>query len=296
MFKFRFPVDLQMFAGVNTDGVDPEDLSDDLPDVDKPEEDKKDDDSSDDDVRELEVDFSDDDDDFEDEEDESDEDEVDPVEQNKPTADGKKQKDNPTAAAVIAERRKWQEKLKEFEAKGALADKILKQSGAASIDELNQRMDLLETERLKKEGVDPQVAAAFVAQQRQLAEMQTSLRKQKYDGEAERLKQDAFFADLDEYRDEYEAIAEKSGMSLEEVYMAKRGTQRMKEREAEIEARVKANRDKRDSKRVNTNPSAGAGKQSGKSYNLSPEQLAAAKYGVKKGHFKSIEEYAKLLR
>lgn len=293
----RLPMNLQLFAGVNADGVDPEDLGDDVPDVDPPE-DKKDDDASDDDVRDLEVDFSDEDDDtdFEEEEDESDEDEADPVDPKKPPAESdKKPKDNPTAAAVIAERRKWQEKLKELEAKGALADKILKQSGAASIDELNQRMDFLETERLKKEGVDPQVAAAFVAQQRQLTEMQSTLRKQKYDGEAERLKQDAFFADLDDHRDEFEAIAEKTGMTLEEVYMAKRGSQRMKEREAEIEARVKANRDKRDGKRVNTNPSAGAGKQSGKSYNLTPEQLAAAKHGVKKGHFKSIEEYAKLL-
>lgn len=290
MSKFRIPMNLQLFAGVNDDGVDPEDLEEDpAPGGDEDDDLEEDDDG---------VDYSDDEEegaeDDESEDDESDDDASDPAD--KPPKDGKKPQENQTGNAVIAERRKWQQRMKDLEARAAIGDRVMKQSGAASVEEMNQRIDLLETERLKKAGMDPQTAAAFVAQQRQIADMQASLRKSKYDGEVERLKKDAFFADIDDHRDELEELADSTGLSIEQAYRAVHGERRLKEREAEIEARVKANRAKRDGKRVNTAPSATSGKKPGKSLNLTPEQIAAADYGIKKGVFKSREEYARLLR
>ncbi len=299
MIKLRIPMNLQLFAGVNDDGVDPSDLGEELPtdptaadDKSKPPGTPPDEEEYGDDV---EIEFGDDDEDDEviEEEDEDDSD------AEKPPAPEPKSKpaDNTTAAAVIAERRKWQEKLKALEPKAALADKVLAKSGAKSLEELHRHMDHVETERLKTQGVDPQLAATLVSQQRQIEDLQASGRKQKYEGEVERLSKDAFFADIEDHREELEAMAERTGFTIEQVYRAVHGERRAKEREAEIEARVKANQAKRESKRVNTKPTAGASTpKSSKSHNLTTEQLAAAKYGVKKGHFKSIEEYARLLK
>lgn len=285
----RWPLNLQMFA-VDKDGVEIEED----PGTDPGDDDQ--DETQDD----LEVDFGDDgeeDEDLDDESDEESEDEEPEDDQDDPVDDkGADDKGkNPTAAAVIAERKKWQEKLKAQEQSVKLAEKIMKQAGINDAAEMERRLDLLEADRLQKQGVAPEVAAAMVAQQKQLTEMQESIRRAKYDGEVERLKKDPFFSDIDDHREELEGIADRTGLTMEQAYRALHGDRRMKEREAEIEARVKANRTKRDSKRVNTAPSAGGKKPAGNTYGLSPDQLAAAKFGVKKGHFKSVEEYAKLL-
>lgn len=293
MLRYRFLLNLQQFA-VDNDGVDNDDI---LVEPKEPTKGKQpatppaadDDDYGDD----IEIDFSDDDED-EDDSEEADEDDSDDDQNDEtpPPADQSKG-NNPTAAAVIAERKKWQEKLRAAEAQAALAQKIMKQAGVSDAAELDRRLDALEAQKLKQQGVPDEVAAALVLQQRQLADMQTSLRKQKYDGEAERLKQDAFFADIDDHRDELEQIAEKTGLSLEQAYRAIHGARRMTEREAEIEARVKANRGKRTDKAVNTTQSGTSKQKSSKSLGLTPDQMAAAKHGVKRGIFKSVEEYAK---
>lgn len=280
MSKFMLPLNLQLFA-VDDDGVDESDI----PDVGEQQEEQDNLDTED----QQEVDFSDDD----EEESEEPDDEPETEQQEEPDDNSGK---NPTAAAVIAERKKWQDKLKAIEAQARVAERLMKQSGVEDITEMERRLDQIEANRLEEQGIDPHIAASFVAQQRQLEKMQADLRRQKYDGEVERLKQDAFFADIEDHREDLESIAERTGLTIEQAYMSIHGARRMKEREAEIEARVKANQSKRDSKKVNTNATSSQKGESAKDYGLSPEQLAAARFGVKKGHFKSIGEYAKLLK
>lgn len=208
---------------------------------------------------------------------------------------GGAKKDNPTAKAVIAERRKWQAQIAEANRKAALADRMMKLSGVDSLDVLQQRLEAAEAARIAKEtGVSPEVAAEQLRQQRELETQRAEIRKLKYGQEVATLKADPFFADIEDYREEFEEVAERTGQSLEEVYMAKRGRQRMKEYEREVEQRTLANRQKSQKAKVDTSTS-GEPVQKEK-YDLTPDQLAFAKQVVKMGTFKSVAEYAKSLK
>lgn len=297
MQKYRFPMNLQLFA-VDDDGVDDKDVPSDQDDPAKGKPPGAPPSSEDDDFGDdYEIDFGDDDEDEDPDADLDDPAGADPEDSDKqPPPDDKGKGDNPTANAVIAERRKWQEKLKAVEAQAALAQKIMKQTGVNDAAELERRLDAIEAQKLKAQGVPEELATALVTQQRQLADMQASIRKQKYEGEAALLKSDPFYADLDDHFEELVDLADRTGMTLKQTYNALHGERRMKEREAEIEARVKANQSKRSSKAVNTAQTGAAKQQSSKSLGLTPEQLAAAKHGVKRGLFKSVEEYARLLK
>lgn len=201
-------------------------------------------------------------------------------------------KKNETKDAVIAERRKWQERMKALEKKAALADKVMGTVGIQDPDKLQSQLDALEAQKYEQQGYDPQTAQMLVQQQRQISEMQQSLARQKFDVEANSLKSDPFFSDIDEWRDELEPIALKTGQSLEAVYMAYRGRERMKEFQREEEHRRQAAASKKNAARVNTSANGGAPKKMEK-VNLTPDQLAMAKIAVKQGVFKSVEEYAK---
>lgn len=291
--KYRLPMNLQLFA-LNANGVDESDTDD---------SDATDTDDSDNDLDNdsQEHEFEDDDDldtDDEDDTDDSEEDlDTDDAQEDKPDPKSKDKGNNSTAAAVIAERKKWQAKLKEAEKVNPMMQKLLRLSGASSLEELQTRLDAAEASALAKEsGLTPAQAQKQIEERREIDGMKQQIRDQKYEYEFLTLKKDPFFADIESYREEFQDIASRTGQTLEEVYMAKRGRERMKERETEIESRVKADKNKRQSKKVDTSTSGASGsKSTGKKVNLTPDQLQAAQYGVKKGHFKSIEEYAKYL-
>ena len=192
-----------------------------------------------------------------------------------PPATDKKPK-NETGNAVMAERKKWQERMKALEKKAAIADKLMKQSGLQDIEALHAQMDALEVNRHIDAGVDPQMAQYIVQQQRMLMDMERNLKRQQFDAEVKELQKDPFFADIEDYREEFEDIAARTGQSLEDVYMAKRGRIRMQEREREIEQTMTANRKKKDAARVDTSTSAAA-KPKNKDYGLSADEMAIIK-------------------
>ncbi|RAV22209.1 hypothetical protein [Paenibacillus contaminans] len=202
----------------------------------------------------------------------------------------KPEKDNSAAKAAIAERKKWQAKLEEEKKKSAATEKLMKLVGVTSLDDLQAKLDAVQAQRIAQEsGITPQQAQVQVQQQRELEEMRRDIRNQKFEAEATRLKTDPFFADIDHYREEYQEIAERTGQSLEDVYWAKRGRERMKEREREIEQTLQANRSKKQAAKVDTSVSGGT-KQKPKS-TLTPDQMAIAKLAGMKP-----EEYAKYIK
>jgi hypothetical protein len=206
-------------------------------------------------------------------------------------------KDNPVAKAVIAERRKMQARIDEANKKGAAAEKLMKMLGIDNPEELEARLDAAEAQRISKASngaITPEQAQAQIAQQRKIEQQDREIRKLKYSQEVSDLKRDAFFADIEDYREEFEEVAERTGLSLKEVYMAKRGDVRMKEYEREVEQRTIANRNKRQQSKVDT---AANGEQVQKpKHNLTPDQLAMAKAAVKMGTIESIDEYAKYMK
>lgn len=195
-------------------------------------------------------------------------------------------KKNETASAVIAERKKWQAKLKQMEQEAEVSRRLMQQMGIKDISELNRQMDLLESQRLQQNGVPAEMADRIARTERELKEQQREIRAQKYSLEAERLRSDPFYADLDDHLDELMNMADRNGISLKSAYLAEHGERRMKERESEIEAKVKANKQKRAAKKVDTSPT-GSGKTTQR-INLTADEKAVAKAAGL-----TFEEYAK---
>lgn len=195
---------------------------------------------------------------------------------------------NETGKAVIAERRKWQEKMKVLEKQAKVAERLMNQAGVNDADEFIQRLDFLESQRLQEHGVPAELADRMAKAEREIKEQQSDIRRQRLDVEAEKLKSDPFYADIDEHMDELADFALQTGVSLEDAYLVKHGKRRMKERETEIEAKVKSNRAKRDAKKVDVSPSGSSSTK--KRVSLTAEQRAVAKAAGM-----TPEEYAKYL-
>ncbi|MBY0205257.1 hypothetical protein [Paenibacillus cucumis (ex Kampfer et al. 2016)] len=200
-------------------------------------------------------------------------DDLDGQEQDDPVAKGKS---SSTANAVIAERRKWQERMKALEKKAGLADKIMKTSGVASIEDLERQMDNIVAQNYMDRGYDEQTATMLAAQQRRMDQMERDMRQKSFDAEVMTLKSDPFYADIDDWRDEFEPIAISTGQSLKDVYMIQRGRERMKEVEREVEQRMIANRTKKNKAKVDTTSGGGTPKKP-TGPKLTPDQLAIAK-------------------
>lgn len=286
--RFAFPLHLQLFA----DDSDLEFEIDDSEDDGEPEDPYADllDDSEDDGNEGEELDEQEETED--EEEQDADEDETgrssDEDEDEGDTTSGKKGPDA-TGRAVIAERRKWQARMEKLEKEAGIARRLMEQTGVQDFEEMSRRMDALHAQNLIQQGVPEEMAHSLATGQRQIAEMQQQLKGYKYDGEVQRLKSDPFFADIEQYREEFEGIAERTGQTLESVYMAQRGRQRMKEREAEIEAKVKASKQRKAQKSVSTSPTGKSASPAAKSR----IQLSAAEKAVAKAAGMTPEEYAK---
>ncbi|MEK4263675.1 hypothetical protein [Paenibacillus sp. FSL L8-0499] len=189
---------------------------------------------------------------------------------------------NSTANAVIAERRKWQERLKAAEQKGNLADKLLQATGAQSLEQLEQQLDNLKVHQYEDQGYDSATAQMLVNMQRQQETLNQQLRKQQFDTEVQSLKADPFFADIEDWRDELEPIASRTGQTLQAAYMSLRGRERMKEYERENEQRRIAERSKKRSAKVDTSAGGGSGIKKSSRPQLTSDELAIAKLaGIK---------------
>lgn len=182
---------------------------------------------------------------------------------------------NPAAAAAMAERRKWQERVKQLEREAEIARKVMQAAGVTDPEEFQRQLDAIEANKYVEQGLDHQTAQMLVAQQRQLEQMQRELQRQRFDVEAEVLKKDPFFADIEDYREDLEPLVQK-GLTLQQAYMALRGPARMEEMKREIEQRMIADRTKKQSAKVDTSVTGGAAKK-GTRVQLTPDELAIAK-------------------
>lgn len=184
---------------------------------------------------------------------------------------------NTTGNAVIAERRKWQERLKAAEKKGSLADKLLQATGAQSLEQLEQQLDGLKVRQYEDQGYDSQTALMLVDMQRKQETLNQQLRKQQFDNEVQSLKSDPFYGDIEDWREELEPIAARTGQTLQAAYMALRGRERMEEYKREIEQRAIADRSKKRSSKIDTSAGGGGGVKKSNRVQLSADELAVAK-------------------
>jgi len=158
--------------------------------------------------------------------------------------------------ALEAERKKWKERLNdpEIQKAKAIADR-LKQTTGKDYDAIQQELDQMQINQYTEHGMDPVMAQQLVQQQRQMAEIQKRLNKQQRDAEIAALKQEPFFSDIEYYRDEVEDLADRTGLSVKQAYLALRGDVRQVEYQREIEQRVLNNRSKKQKAKIDTTPS-----------------------------------------
>lgn len=202
-----------------------------------------------------------------------------------------KKEPDATAKAVMAERQRWQKKLEEAQKTSPLIQKLMRLSGVQSVEELQAKLDAAEAATIaKQQNISPEQAQRLIQEQREKDELKREVRRLKYSQELQQLKSDPFFADIEDYREEFEEIAERTGMTLEEVYMSKRGRVRMKEMEREIEERVKSSQSKKQKAKVDT--TADGAQTKAPKIDLRPDLLEAAKFAVKNGTFKNLNEAA----
>lgn len=127
--------------------------------------------------------------------------------------------------ALLAERAKYQRRLKELKAE------LEKSKGA---DETKKKLDEL--------GLDESVAetlASLISNSKSKADNVEALVNRKFrDLEFENLKSDPFYSDAEEHREELEEMAEKTGMSVRQCYNALFGDKKFKLSQAELRSQI----------------------------------------------------------
>ncbi|HYD91737.1 MAG TPA: hypothetical protein VEA37_09660 [Flavobacterium sp.] len=176
--------------------------------------------------------------------------------------------------ALQAERRKWQEKMRQIEQKAQLADRFASLTGVDA-ENMNQYLDHLEVNNQVENGVPEHVAQALVQQQRQIQTMWTQLNQQNRDNEVNTLKADPFYADIEDFREEIENYANHTGISMKQAYMAVRGEQRVAEYAREVEQRTLLNKAKKQAQKVDT--SISGDNTPAPKVKLTTDQMAIAK-------------------
>src|SRR3989337_2762206 len=153
--------------------------------------------------------------------------------------------------ALQAERQKWKDRVKQYESKAGIADKLAKMSGV-DVEALQAQIEQMEQQNYINQGVDPQMAKVLVEQQKQMQEVQQTLNKQKTDMEFTSIKADPFYADADNYRDELEELAGRTGLTIKQAYDVLRGDERRKDYEREVEQRILNNLSKKQKSKIDT--------------------------------------------
>lgn len=177
-------------------------------------------------------------------------------------------------SALEKERDKWKNRLKETEKYKSTVEKLAKYSGLDE-DALAQQIEQIQVQQYTNQGIDPQMAQAFVQQQSKLSQYEQSLKKQQRDMEVTQLKDNPMYSDIETYRDELEDYADQKGVSLKEAYFAVRGEDVFSSRMTEMEQRILNNLQNKQKAKVDT--SANGGEKSKPKVQLSSDELEVAK-------------------
>jgi len=212
-----------------------------------------------------------------------DDDDPEPPEDDNPNPDDKPEKPEVKPdekmvplSALEAERKKWQQRLNspEIAKAKAIADR-LKATTGKDYDAIQADLDQLQVQNYVTNGVDPQMATFLVNQDRQMKELARGLNKQKRDIEVGELKANPLYKNLELYRDEVEAHADTTGLSMKAAYLDLYGDTLFTDMSREIEQRVLNSQAKKQAKRIDTSPSGEVKAQP--KVNLSADEMAIAK-------------------
>lgn len=187
---------------------------------------------------------------------------------------------------LIAERKKYQEKIKDLENKARIADRMAEATGKTP-DQIIAEIDSWKAQTLvEKEGLPEAYAKDLVAKNRRISEMEETLKVLKYSAEIESIKKQ--FPGIVAHQDEVVEFANKHGMTAKQAYLALHGEDVYTDMQTLAEQRALANQQKKAGSTIDTKP---AGQQKQPKISLTKEQL---KFAEEVGM--SPAEYQKAMR
>jgi hypothetical protein len=187
----------------------------------------------------------------------------------KPQDDGKVPRN-----VLIAERKKWQERVKELEGKAKIADRMAEATGKTA-DQIIAEIDEWKTKQLvDTEGLPEAYAKKLVEQERRLIEIEKSAKEQKFNSEIDSLKSQPLYSNIELHKDEVVEYAASKGMTAKQAYHALYGDTMYQDMESVIEQRILANLKEKQGAKIDTSTT---GTETKPKINLTSDELAFAK-------------------
>jgi hypothetical protein len=175
---------------------------------------------------------------------------------------------------LIAERKKWQERVKELEGKAKIADRMTEATGKTP-DQIIAEIDGWKTRQLvDMEGLPEAYAQKLVEQERRLIEIEKSAKEQKFNAEIDSLKSQPLYSNIELHKDEVVEYAVSKGMTAKQAYHALYGDTMYQDMESVIEQRILANMKEKQGAKIDTSTT---GIETKPKIDLTSDELAFAK-------------------
>lgn len=175
---------------------------------------------------------------------------------------------------LIAERKKWQERVKELEGKAKIADRMAEATGKTP-DQIIAEIDGWKARQLvDMEGLPEAYAQKLVEQERRLIEIEKSAKEQKFNAEIDSLKSQPLYSNIELHKDEVVEYAVSKGMTAKQAYHALYGDTMYQDMESVIEQRILANMKEKQGAKIDTSTT---GIETKPKIDLTSDELAFAK-------------------
>lgn len=175
---------------------------------------------------------------------------------------------------------KEREKLRNLKKENAdlkrVVDRVMDGAGTRDPRELENKMDDLTLQQyIEQQGMDENTARVFLMQQKKLAELERSKKDVEYKDEISKLKDNPFYADIDEVSEDVIEYAKAKGLTVREAYNALFADQRAQEMARQKENEIMQM--KKQDKKISALSSAGNAPAQKNTVKLSAQEAEYAK-------------------
>lgn len=178
--------------------------------------------------------------------------------------------------ALQKEREKIRSLKKELAEHKKIISRVMEGSGARDPRELETRMDDITLQNyIEQQGMDENTARVFLMQQKKLAELERSKKDVEIKDEISKLKDNPFYADIDEVSDEVMEYAKDRNVSAKEAYNVLFAEQRYEQLARQNENRRM--QEKKQEKKISALSSAGNAPAQKNTVKLTADEMAWAK-------------------
>ena len=214
----------------------------------------------------------------------------DDIEEEKPKP--RKQNENVVGKAVQAERNKWKKRMAKMQEE---IESIKSQTHRQADDDVDDELSKLLVDSGFDEPTAKKINGVLSKRSSEVENIKKSVASNFYKMEIKQLKADPLYADIEDYESEVISLANKTGLSVEQAYLAMFGkdkiTRNIKDKEREIEQRVISNIQKRKSGSINTTSDGGTIRTKNQ-YKLSADEIEVARMaGMTPKEYYALKNY-----